>query len=578
MSQPFDGLVADNLDIWTSATLRKSGAGRGGGKRISLYGIERLRTLILDLAVRGKLVPQDAGDEPASELLKKIAKERSQLGHKTNSEKQKVTGDQTNNAHAAIPSGWITVSLQEILLGNVGGGTPSKTESRYWGGDIPWASVKDVGKSKFVSDTQDRITQLGLDKSSANLIPAGNIILVTRMGLGQLSINKIDLAINQDLRAIFISQYIDLDYCYNFFLTHNFEGSGMTVKGVKLPDLLNTRFPLPPLAEQRRIVAKVDELMALCDALERGTVGAMAAHTHLVDELLATLVNAADAADLATNWARLERHFDTLFTTGASVESLKQTILGLAVRGKLVEQDAVDEAASELIEQTMASKLALVKQGKAKRDKPLPKVKSSDAPFELPSGWAWARFPELGIFERGKSKHRPRNDPKLFRPGIYPLVQTGEVARSDGVIQEFHSEYSEMGLAQSKLWPAGTLCITIAANIADVATLGFDACFPDSVVGFIPSKPIPNPQYFLYFMKTAKADLLKFAPSTAQKNINLGILETVLIPIPPLAEQQRIVAKVEALMALCDALKARLADTAQTRCYLADAIVERAAA
>lgn len=571
-------LVANNMDIWSSATRRKSGTGRGGGKRISLHGLERLRGLILDLAVRGKLVPQDAEDEPASELLKRIAIERTENGQKVKYSNKPRVGAHAHGTGSGLPIGWASVPLNEILLGHVGGGTPSKNDNRYWGGDIPWASVKDVGKSKYVADTQDRITQLGLDKSSANVIPAGNIILVTRMGLGQLSINTIDLAINQDLRAIFISQYIDIDYCYNFFLTHDFEGSGMTVKGVKLPDLLNTQFPLPPQAEQQRIVVKVDELMALCDTLERESADAMAAHQTLVEELLATLVNSTSAADLAANWARLETHFDTLFTTYISIDAVKQTILDLAVRGKLVEQDAADEAASELIKQTMASKLALVKQGKAKRDKPLPKVKSSDAPFELPGGWAWARFPELGIFERGKSKHRPRNDPKLFRPGIYPLVQTGEVARSNGVIQEFHSEYSEMGLAQSKLWPTGTLCITIAANIADVATLGFDACFPDSVVGFIPSKPVPNPQYFLYFMKTAKADLLKFAPSTAQKNINLGILEMVLIPIPPLAEQQRIVAKVDALMVLCDALKARLAEAAQIRCHLADAVVEKAAA
>ena len=214
----------------------------------------------------------------------------------------------------------------------------------------------------------------------------------------------------------------------------------------------------------------------------------------------------------------------------------------------------------------------------AKRDKTLPRVNHSSLPFALPSGWTWARFPELGIFERGKSKHRPRNDPKLFSPGIYPLIQTGEVARSTGLINEVHSYYSELGLDQSKLWKKGTLCITIAANIADAAIMGFDACFPDSVVGFVPAQPIADPSYFLYFIRTAKADLLRFAPSTAQKNINLGILETLLVPLPPLAEMGRIVAKVDALMALCDALKVSLSDAAQTQRDLADAITERAAA
>lgn len=140
-------------------------------------------------------------------------------------------------------------------------------------------------------------------------------------------------------------------------------------------------------------------------------------------------------------------------------------------------------------------------------------------------------------------------------------MQTGDVARSNGVIETFTSKYNDVGLAQSAMWPKGTLCITIAANIADSGILGFDACFPDSVVGFIPASVFPNARYFEYFMRTAKADLLKFAPATAQKNINLGILNQVLIPLPPLAEQQRIVAKVDELMALCDELEARITTT-----------------
>ncbi len=141
MNVGVDWLVADNLNIWTSAIERKSSAGRGGGKRISLYGIKQLRALILDLAARGKLMPQDARDEPASELIMKIAKERTEKGQKVKTGKRESAGDQTDSVNSVGPSGWITVPLSEILLGNVGGGTPSKTDSRYWGGDIPWASV-----------------------------------------------------------------------------------------------------------------------------------------------------------------------------------------------------------------------------------------------------------------------------------------------------------------------------------------------------------------------------------------------------------------------------------------------------
>ncbi len=131
-------------------------------------------------------------------------------------------------------------------------------------------------------------------------------------------------------------------------------------------------------------------------------------------------------------------------------------------------------------------------------------------------------------------------------------------------------------MSQSLRWPKGTLCITIAANIADSGILNFDACFPDSVVGFIPVSILGNARYFEYFVRTAKANLLEFAPATAQKNINLEILTQVLIPLPPLAELHRIVAKVDALMALCDQLEASLDAAAATRRRLLGALLAEA--
>jgi type I restriction enzyme S subunit len=258
------------------------------------------------------------------------------------------------------------------------------------------------------------------------------------------------------------------------------------------------------------------------------------------------------------------------------IKQLRQTILDLAVRGKLAEQDPSDEAASELLKRIAAEKAHLVKNGKAKKEKLLPKPDLELAPFELPAGWAWGRFPELGMFGRGKSKHRPRNDPALFEGGNHLMIQTGDVARSNGVIKTYTSKYNEFGLSQSHKWPRGTLCITIAANIADSGILGFDACFPDSVVGLLPASMFNNSRYFEYFMRTAKANLLEYAPATAQKNINLEILSQVLIPLPPLAEQNRIVAKVDELMAICDQLEAQITETEQDSSRFLEAVLQEA--
>ena len=210
-----------------------------------------------------------------------------------------------------------------------------------------------------------------------------------------------------------------------------------------------------------------------------------------------------------------------LTTRPDQIKQLRQTILNLAVRGKLVPQDPYDEPASELLEQIAEKRARFVKDGKSGRLGMLPESQLGQTPFELPSGWTWGRFPQLGTFGRGKSKHRPRNDPALFDGGTHLLIQTGDVARSEGVIETHTGKYNDFGLSQSFKWPKGTLCITIAANIADSGILTFDACFPDSVVGFVPDPMFENARYFEYFVRTAKANLLEFAPATAQKNINL---------------------------------------------------------
>lgn len=157
----------------------------------------------------------------------------------------------------------------------------------------------------------------------------------------------------------------------------------------------------------------------------------------------------------------------------------------------------------------------------------------------LADGWTWAKLPELGDFGRGKSKHRPRNDPKLYG-GDYPFIQTGDVTRARGRIASHSQTYNDVGLAQSKLWPAGTVCVTIAANIAESGILSYPACFPDSVVGLIPNKKKCTAEYVEYFLRTARARLADYAPSTAQKNINLGILNEVAVPLPPVQVQRRI--------------------------------------
>lgn len=193
----------------------------------------------------------------------------------------------------------------------------------------------------------------------------------------------------------------------------------------------------------------------------------------------------------------------------------------------------------------------------------------------LPKGWQWKKLPELGELARGKSKHRPRNDKSLFG-GKYPFIQTGEVRNSYKYIKSFSTTYNEKGLAQSKLWEKGTLCITIAANIADTAILDFDACFPDSVVGFIADTSICEVEYIEFFIRTEKERLAAYAPATAQKNINLKTLNNMLVPLPPLEEQRKIVEMAEEHSSVAHKLKTDFSDILRTKNLLKQSILKQA--
>lgn len=174
-------------------------------------------------------------------------------------------------------------------------------------------------------------------------------------------------------------------------------------------------------------------------------------------------------------------------------------------------------------------------------------------PVANPKGWDVVKLGALGNLDRGISKHRPRNDPRLLG-GRHPLIQTGDVANSGGYIREFQSTYSDLGLQQSKLWPRGTLCITIAANIAKTGILKFDACFPDSVVGFTSSDQ-STVEYVRVWLSFLQKTLEDNAPESAQKNINLAILRDLDVPLPPAPMRERFTQSLRSANALSDKMR-----------------------
>lgn len=531
--------------------------------------IARLRRFILDLAVRGKLVEQDPNDEPASELLKRIAAEKA--------------GQQKGNAELRLddqsdgisPRGWTLVPLRNVVIQHQGGGTPSKANSAFWDGDIRWASVKDVGKSKFLDDTIDRITPEGLANSSSNLIEPGNLIVVTRMGLGKVSINRVEVAINQDLRALRFSSGVNVDYAYNFFLTHSFEGTGLTVKGIKVEELLRFPFPLPPLAEQHRIVSKVDELMALCDQLEAAQAERETGRDKLTLSTLAKL-NEPDPETFADDASFALEHLEPLTKRTDQIKQLRQTILNLAVRGKLVEQDPNDEPAASLVDRLDQQKRELIAAGTLKKDKRLSDIPADNEPFAIPLSWTWQPLDRLAH----KITDGEHISPNKTSAGM-PLLTAVHVSARGLTLQDpqFVSEEDGWKFRQRCDPKRGDILICSRGTIGRCVIVDVDEvfCLMGSVIQIrLPSEI--SSEYAFRFLSTdfAQRKMRGMSGATAVSALYLKDIRLCPVPVPPLAEQHRIVAKVDELMALCDQLEASLIESEHTCSKLLEAVLHEA--
>jgi type I restriction enzyme S subunit len=533
--------------------------------------IPRLRRFIFDLAVRGKLVEQDPSDEPAAELLRWIKAEKASR----RSARGSIRTEEEVERWCTIPATWDFVRLDEVCNVVMGSSPPGSTYNKN-GEGVPLIN----GPVEFTPGPFGRTVINQYTTAPSAYCNEGDFLICVRGSTtGRTNIAAFRGCIGRGVAAIqplFEDQFIRLAIRVRQEAILQM-GRGIAFPSISREQLAGLPVPLPPLAEQHRIVAKVDELMSLCDQLESAKAEREKCRDSLVAASLQGLRQPVEEEETFREHAHFTfNNLPRITTRAGHINQLRQTILNLAVRGKLVPQDPSDEPASELLRRIAVERRGLTKGGKAKKEVKLPEPDLDQAPFDLPSGWVWGRFPELGTFGRGKSKHRPRNDAALFEGGEHLLIQTGDVARSRGVIETYTNKYNDFGLSQSLKWPCGTLCITIAANIADSGILSFDACFPDSVVGFVPASMFNNARYFEYFVRTAKANLLEFAPATAQKNINLEILTQVLIPLPPLSEQNRIVAKVDELMMICDQLEAQITGTEQDSRRFLEAVLTEA--
>lgn len=553
-------------------------------------GIAQLRDLVLNLAVRGQLVPQHPSDEPATALRDRIAQERAKLVEQKGVRKPKALPPVSPEEEPfELPEAWTWMRLGEIASIFSGNSIPAAKKAAVYAKveeGHPYIATKDVGYGRDELAYENGV-RIPFSEPKFVVAEPGAVLVCSEGGSAGRKLGIVRRAVCFGNKLIANQAYAGVvpEYLFYFCQSPPFGAAFRTrmtgiIGGIALGKFVTIEFPLPPLKEQHRIVARVDELMALLDRLEEAKEARDATRAQLRDAALAALQDANDAEEVKIAWSRIADHLHDLSIEPADIPQFRQTVLRLAVRGRLVPQSPTCESADVLLKQAKATRAQLAKDRKLRKPKNPRPLDETPKPFDLPSGWQWCRFTDVGELARGRSKHRPRNDPALYEGGTIPMVQTGDVARACGTVTTHTALYNEKGLEQSRFWPAGTMCITIAANIADSALLGFDACFPDSVVGFEPFAPFQDARYFEYFMRTARSALQDFAPATAQKNINLAILDELLIPLPPLEELESIVAKVDGLMALLDRLEGTLRHSCEAQeafCISATSALPRAA-
>ncbi len=567
-------LLTEHMAIWTAAdTEKKSGRGRASGNAGSVYGIKKLRELILELAVRGKLVPQDTNDEPASELLKRIQAEKAKLVAEGKIKKDKplaAIGD--DEKPFELPHGWEWVRIGSICH-DWGQKTPDV--------DFTYIEVSAIDSQHGMISSPELVSPKNAPSRARKIVKKGTVIYSTiRPYLLNIAVIEDDFLPEPIASTAFAIVHpfclMPPRYFLSYFRSPVFVRYVESVQmGIAYPAINDGQFfsgliALSPHAEQHRIVAKVDELMALCDQLEAQHSNAAEAHEKLVSHLLGTLTQSQSADDFSANWQRIAAHFDTLFTTEASINTLKQTLLQLAVMGKLVPQDANDESAKLILDKTKDYFLSTCnyKHISLERDKSI--LDPTNYQHQVPKSWCWTELQDISMFFNGKA-----HEMLVDIEGKYILVNSSFISNDGDKVKKvseylFLLEKNDIAIVMSDvpLGKAIARCFIVDEN---------EKYSLNQRIGCLRIPPFLNVNYIKIAIERNRYYL---DYDDGKKQTNLKKIQVLSCPIalPPIAEQHRIVAKVDALMTLCGQLKTRITAANQQQQLIANALVAQAVA
>ena len=492
---------------------------------------EQLKASILQYAIQGKLVEQRPEEGTGEELYQQIQAERQRLIQEKKIKKEKPLAEiSEDEIPFDIPESW-----KWVKVGNVGswssGATPSRTNPAYYGGTIPWLKTGDLNDG-FIKEIPEFITDLALEKTSVRLNPVGSVLMAMYGAtIGKLGILDISATTNQACCACIPYEGMHNKYLFYYLMSMRRSYIGMAEGGaqpnISKEKIVNSLIPLPPLAEQKRIVAKIEELIPLVDRY-------------------------------AAAYEKLEQ-FNAKFP-----EDMKKSILQYAIQGKLVEQRAEEGTGEELYQQIQAYKQKLIKAGKLKKTRALEPISELAIPFDFPLSWKVCYIDDIAFVTKlAGFEYTKYIADNLVADGI-PLFK-GKNVQNGKLVFSFESYIPESisdELPRSQITKK-CLLTPYVGTIGNIAI--FDGSFKahlGSNVGKIEllnsdTKTFVLEEYVLWYLKSTYgyAELTKHKKATAQESISIDAIRNVIIAIPPLEEQYRIVAKIEELLPLCDRLR-----------------------
>jgi type I restriction enzyme S subunit len=508
-------------------------------------GIPKLRELILHLAVRGKLVPQDPDDEPASELLKKIQAEKQRLVKAGVVRKSREPGDvAAEDELYHIPPSWEWVRLAHV--GSiVGGGTPRASDSANFASNgIPWVTPADMRglKGKYVSRGSRDLSKAGLQNSSATLMPPGTVLFSSRAPIGYVAIAENGISTNQGFKSVvpYVAEMSEYIHCFLASAADEIDrnASGTTFREISGKGMSIVRVSVPPLAEQKRIVAKVDELMALCDELEAKQQAKRTKQIALNRASLHALTR-PNKTSLASAWHRVRDHFDDLYTAvPETVAELRQTIIQLAVMGRLVPQDPNDEPARKLSMDDLVGRKRM----------------------------------KNGLSLKETSETTPYRCLRLsaLRNGAVDCDDAKPIAFTEDRAAQYLVEKGDVFVVRGN----GSKDLVGRAGLVECQPVGL--IFPDLFIRIPLDSSGLLARYFLIAWNSpeTRRTIEGLAKTTSGIwKVNQGHVASIALRVPSLPQQERIASKVDQLMRLCEDLKSKLQEAQTDADNLLTAIV-----